>query len=299
MRMGSIRQFRMSALFVAISLLAAVGVMLAVPPATTAAQSEQTGDPENGAELFAQNCATCHGEQGEGRIGARLNDVFVSMNPEADLFQTISQGREGTFMPPWLEQYGGPLTDQQIRDIIAYIESWGTTYEPPVPAPPRPAQEIPPVEEVQGDPNNGYTIFQQNCVACHGEQGEGRIGRNLHQAFASVEPGAYAIDIISNGIDGTLMPAWSQDNGGPLTDQQIQDVAAYVFSFQEPAQARPPGDQPVPVPSSLPLLAVVALSVLVILALGITASRGQRGGLASLEAALGEFLQWGWRIAVV
>ncbi len=272
------RLFRNAALLTISGLLLVLGLMLAGP---AAAQEGGPGDPEQGAELFAENCATCHGQRGEGRIGAQLNDVFVSMNPEADLYNTISQGRPGTFMPPWHVDHGGVLTEVEIHDIIAYIESWGTTYEPSEPLPPRPAQEIPPVAAVDGDPNNGFTIYQQNCVACHGEEGEGRIGRNLHEAFDSIAPGAYAIDVISTGIDGTLMPAWEQEHGGPLTGDDINDVAAYVLSIQEEGGGRPPtGEQPAPLGSTWPLLLVVVLSVLVILALGITAGRGSRGGTA-------------------
>ncbi len=260
-------------LYLPVTSLLVLSLLIAAP---AAAQQESTGDPERGAALFAQNCAVCHGEKGEGRIGAELNDVFVSMNPDAALYQTISQGRPGTFMPAWGEASGGPLSDQDIADIIAYIESWGTTYEPPAPAPPRPQVEIPPVPEVSGDPNNGYTVFQQNCAACHGESGEGRIGANLTAAFAAIEPGAYAISVISNGVDGSLMPAWSQASGGPLTEQQINDVAAYLISIQRPP-TQPPGEV-VGRGNALPLVIVGVVVVALIVALGIAANRRQRAG---------------------
>jgi mono/diheme cytochrome c family protein len=245
-------------------------LLIAVPAAAQGGE----GDPERGAALFAQNCAVCHGQTGEGRIGAELNDVFVSMSPDAALYQTISEGRAGTFMPAWGEASGGPLTDQDIADIIAYVESWGTTFEPPAPAPPRPQVEIPPVPEVDGDPNNGYTVFQQNCVACHGESGEGRIGANLTAAFAAIEPGAYAISVISEGVDGTLMPAWSQASGGPLSEQEINDAVAYLISIQR--HPAPTGGEEVGRGSALPLVIVGVLAVVLIAALGISVNRRQR-----------------------
>jgi mono/diheme cytochrome c family protein len=229
------------------------------------------GDPVRGAQLFAQNCATCHGAKGEGRVGATLNKVFVSMNPTAQLKEIITNGRSGTMMPTWGKSKGGPLSDQDIDDIVAYIESWGKTYEPPAPVPPQPPEHIPPVAQVTGDPNKGYTIYQQNCAACHGAKGEGRIGATLTTAFPSIAPGAFAIATIQRGISGTKMPAWSQANGGPLTDDQINDVAAYVLSLQHQPAERP-GEVVQPA-SAWPLVAVGAGVVVVIVALGVAVAR--------------------------
>jgi mono/diheme cytochrome c family protein len=249
--------------------------LLLVPFAATYAQ-ESEGDPQAGALTYAENCAVCHGAQGEGRIGATLNDVFVTLDADAMLTEVIDQGREGTLMPAWSESYGGPLTDEEIANVIAYIESWGTTYEPPVPAPPRPAVVIPPVAEVDGDPNVGYTLFQQNCAVCHGEDGGGRIGTNLTNAFAAIEPGAFAVETISQGVEGTYMPAFAQSNGGPLTAQEIDDVAAYVLSQQHPA--RVPSGEVVQTASGLPLLILGVAVVVIVVALGVSVSRGSREG---------------------
>jgi hypothetical protein len=30
-------------------------------------------------------------------------------------------------MPAWWNEYGGPLTDQQIAEVVAYIRSWEKT----------------------------------------------------------------------------------------------------------------------------------------------------------------------------
>ena len=255
-----------------------IGLMAAVGPAR--AQDATPGgpgnDPVKGAELFAENCAVCHGAKGEGRVGATLNKVFVSMNPDVELRQIITNGRSGTLMPTWGQSKGGPLSDEEIGDLVAYIKSWGKTYEPPAPVPPVPAEVIPPVPQVTGDPNKGYTLFQQNCAACHGKQGEGRIGANLRDAFPSIAPGAFAIETIKRGISGTKMPAWSQANGGPLTDDEINDVAAFVLSLQHNPVARP--GEIIGSGSSLPLILVGVLSVVIIVALGVAVNRRQKQG---------------------
>lgn len=54
---------------------------------------------------------------------------------------TIEQGRtngvigDGDDMPTWLQKYGGPLTDQQISDILAYLQTIQKPVKAPSPAP--------------------------------------------------------------------------------------------------------------------------------------------------------------------
>lgn len=251
--------------------LLALPIVLFGLAAGPARAQDSGGDPDNGATLYAENCVVCHGPNGEGRAGAELNDVFATIAPDVFLEQVISRGRDGTFMPAWNEDYGGPLTPAEVDDIVAYIESWGTTVEPPLPAPNPPTQVIPPVPEVDGDPNAGFVVYSENCQACHGPSGEGRIGAQLQEAFAAIEPGAFAITTISRGIEGSLMPPFAQDNGGPLSDQQIDDVAAYVLSFQHPAGPAPAGEvvgRASGWPLAFALLAVLILLVALGLVLG-------------------------------
>jgi mono/diheme cytochrome c family protein len=262
---------------VRVELIVVILLGLLLIPFTPVNAQDGEGNPDAGAITYAENCAVCHGEHGEGRIGATLDDVFVTLDADTMLTQVISSGREGTLMPAWSEANGGPLNDTEIANVIAYIESWGTTYEPPVPAPPKPAVVIPPVAEVDGDPNVGYTLFQQNCAVCHGEDGRGRVGATLTTTFSGIEPGAFAVETISTGVEGTYMPAFAQSNGGPLTDQQINDVAAYVLSQQHPASAPPPAEVTQPA-SGLPLLAVAVAAIVIIVALGVSVSKGNSEG---------------------
>lgn len=262
---------RMRHLLPALVLLALAVLLLGL---AGPAAAQDAGDPERGAELYVENCLVCHGPQGEGRAGASLNNVYGGISPDAALTATISQGVQGTFMPAWHEDNGGPLNGTEIADIVAYIESWGTAVEPVAPAPRPPAEEIPPVEEVDGDPNAGYVIFQENCVACHGEDGEGRVGATLTTAFAGIAPGEIALETIRRGVEGALMPPFAQEQGGPLTDEQVNDVAAYVLSIQH--EASPPPVQVTGRGSALPLVLVGLATVIVIVALGVAVQR--RGG---------------------
>lgn len=212
----------------------------------------QTPDPElieQGARLYLDNCAVCHGAQGQGRVGATLAKNWPSIRPELTVRTIIAQGVPGSVMPAWGEQYGGPLSDQQIEALVAYILSWQTGGAPDLA--PRPTYTarppISPVPEVEGDPNAGAVLFADNCALCHGPDGEGRIGAPLAKDWPSIRPDLDVRAIISQGVPGSVMPAWSQANGGPLSDQEINHLTAFVLS--RPAstvQQVTPVSEPVP-----------------------------------------------------
>lgn len=252
-----------------------LGLLVVALAAAGPVVAQDGGDPENGAALYASNCLVCHGPNGDGRVGATLDQVFATIDTDTFLTEAISRGIQGSMMPAWSESFGGPLAPEEIQDIVAYIESWGTAVEPPVPAPNPPPREIPPVPEVDGDPEAGYVVYAQNCVACHGPEGEGRIGATLDRPFAAISPDAFVVQTISRGIEGSMMPPFAQENGGPLTEGQINDVAAYVFSFQRTAPPTATEEQ-VGRGSALPLIFVLLGSLVVIVALGLSVQ--PRGG---------------------
>jgi hypothetical protein len=45
------------------------------------------------------------------------------------------------------------------------------------------------------------------------------------------------------------MPAWSSDNGGPLSDAEINNLVAYIMTFP-PVESNPPEAQPTPEPAA-------------------------------------------------
>ena len=87
---------------------------------------------ENGASLYSQGCASCHGENGVGVEGlgtALANSPQVAVLTESEMFAIIRDGRAadapnnrtGIAMPASGAQEN--LTDEQIVDIILYIQS--------------------------------------------------------------------------------------------------------------------------------------------------------------------------------
>ncbi|MBE9552829.1 MAG: cytochrome-c oxidase, cbb3-type subunit III [Proteobacteria bacterium] len=78
----------------------------------------------NGAEIFAENCAACHGESGEGNaeLGApRLSDaIWLYGGDKATIVETITNSRGGV-MPAW----GTRLDEVTVKQLAIYVHSLG------------------------------------------------------------------------------------------------------------------------------------------------------------------------------
>lgn len=92
-------------------------------------------DVSRGAALFAQYCQQCHGINGQGLTGPKLNgNPAVNKLSDADVLRIISGGIANTadpsqlLMPAWLEDFGGPLTQTDIQYLFALIRSADPDY---------------------------------------------------------------------------------------------------------------------------------------------------------------------------
>jgi mono/diheme cytochrome c family protein len=103
------------------------------------------------------------------------------------------------------------------------------------------------VRQTTENAERGGFLFARNCSSCHGLTGKGIAERGgLPGAPLNVEsnrstsPGELnAIQAryrytIACGRVGTLMPAWSQDQGGPLNDFQIDQLLALITGTMPP-----------------------------------------------------------------
>jgi mono/diheme cytochrome c family protein len=155
---------------------------------------------EDGAELFANNCSTCHGINGDaaecfdtagnqiGCAGLPLNSAallcgepsarMVQLNwagTKFDLiYQTVSAGRVGTLMPTWSQEFGGPMEPHQIEEVTQYVMNWGAPgaelcaegAEVVTVEWPETFAELP-----AGSADNGPALYEvtYGCQACHGD----------------------------------------------------------------------------------------------------------------------------------
>jgi mono/diheme cytochrome c family protein len=153
---------------------------------STVQQTEvsSTAAPSSGAtlteaELYAQNCARCHSDNGVGEIGPSLVN-----NPRLeDAAWTIRRIAIGGLGMP---AYGYRLTNEQLAGVTNYIRtnfenSYGEVTLQEVTS----IVEQLPQTEVQPAPANletaslGQQRYTQLCTACHGLQGGGGGGPPL------------------------------------------------------------------------------------------------------------------------
>lgn len=76
----------------------------------------------------------------------------------------------------------------------------------------------------------GAAVFKQNCVACHGDRGQGVVGPNLTDAYWL--HGGKARDIYTNISVGVIekgMPAWKPTLGST----RVKDAVAFVLSIRD------------------------------------------------------------------
>ena len=96
--------------------------------------------------------------------------------------------------------------------------------------------KVPMPKGLKGDAGKGRQFYMSNCFACHGVKGDGN-GPRAH--FNTPRPRDFTSEAsrrmlnrerlfnsITKGKVGTVMPAW----GKVLTDQQIANIAEFVFS---------------------------------------------------------------------
>ncbi len=77
--------------------------------------------------------------------------------------------------------------------------------------------------------DDAMTLYAENCSVCHGIAGEG-IGSMppLDNPGLRESDSDTLFKIIGRGLYGTSMPAWSKEDGGPLSDYQIDELVVLL-----------------------------------------------------------------------
>lgn len=155
------------------------------------------------AEVFASQCASCHGPSGEGtHLGPHI------LNPVAGFAHYVARtgrnemGYSGA-MPSFTAE---AVSDEQLTAIIDWLRS---------------AEK----------PTTGAELYERFCTHCHGADAKsGRVGKNVAK-----EAGEGANEIrehVRQGHGGTdygdrkeYMPAWPVSE---LTNPEVDAIAAYL-----------------------------------------------------------------------
>ena len=173
-------------------------------------------------------CGFCHGDDGRATsptTNALSNAHFLASASDEFLRLSTIYGRPGTPMSPWGEVQGGPLSDAQVDNIVAYIRQWQTT----------PSVDVD-IGDVDGGALLGQSVYNVFCDDCHGADGEGVTAVSLNNPwFHEVASDGFIRYAIEEGRPGTSMPAYADQ----LNDVQIDNLVAYIRSWRTDPNAEP------------------------------------------------------------
>src|SRR5271167_4035436 len=185
--------------------------------------------------LYSQNCAGCHGAEGQKGPAMALSDpVYLAIVDDDTVRSTVSKGRPGTAMSAFAQKEGGMLTDEQINAIIRGIrERWSKpNVLAGVSAPPYAAK-------APGSSQQGEAVYTTFCASCHGAGARGgpKAGSVTNTAYLSLISDQGLRTIVIAGRPDFGAPDWRNNvPGHPMTDQEITDVVAWLTA-QRPAHS--------------------------------------------------------------
>ena len=173
-----------------------------------------------GASTFKVRCATCHGSGAQGSSGfPNLNDNswLWGGNPE-EILQTITHGvrdmtdkdTRNSQMPAF--GHDNILKPEEISAVANYV------------------RQISKQSADEALATTGAKLFANNCVACHGEKGEGKKefgAPQLNDAIWFYKSDINAITAQINNPRHGMMPAW----GSRLGNVTVKELTAYVHSL--------------------------------------------------------------------
>ncbi|RAI59895.1 cytochrome-c oxidase, cbb3-type subunit III [Roseicella frigidaeris] len=194
----------------------------AATPAAIAADPELRNFALAGGRIaFANNCAACHGAGGQGAAGGfptLADDDWLYGGSFEDIHFTITHGvrngedpeARGIAMPRFLAD--GILKPDQVGDVTDYVLSLSGQAADAAAA------------------GRGEALFAENCVACHGEKGEGN--REMGAPRLSDQVWLYGGDRASvlrsvSFAHAGVMPAW----GKRLDPAIINMLTVYVHAL--------------------------------------------------------------------
>src|SRR5258708_5352925 len=108
----------------------------------------------NGAAMFRNRCAGCHGPDAHGYLGPDLTSFWAAGGTDARMFDIVRRGVPGTEMIGADPQR---VLDKDIWQTPAYVRTLSAV---PAAAP-------------TGDAANGERIFKAQCSSCHRVDGRG------------------------------------------------------------------------------------------------------------------------------
>jgi mono/diheme cytochrome c family protein len=93
------------------------------------ASSARADDVQAGKTVYVQQCMICHGISGKGngpsgkKLDPKPTDFTKAVANDEEWFKATKLGTKAIGKSNGMEAYSAKLTDQQIRDVLAYVKS--------------------------------------------------------------------------------------------------------------------------------------------------------------------------------
>ena len=207
----------------------ACGIALAQPPSgvTRPTGVQNRSLVEQGSQLYAANCSSCHGIDGRGVINPPQGGIgnIKGRGPSLRGVGALAADfylRTG-YMPlrkPDEQPYRTRVlfSDREIRAMTAYVASLGKG--PPVPAP----------QPQTGSLSKGLHLFTEHCAGCHQVVAEGGY---VTDARVPLLKGGVTPTQIAEAvrIGPYYMPKFSAK---AISDKDLNSIIAYVQASKQP-----------------------------------------------------------------
>lgn len=189
-----------------------------------------TPDLENGIDVY-EVCAACHLTEGWGTKEGTFPQLAGQL--KGVLIKQLADIREGNRDNPTMYPFALPesIGDvQALADVVAYIEK----------LPMNPDNGKGEWAEGTAEFTQGQQLYKDNCVKCHGEQGEG----NLKEFFPLIQGQHYnymlrQFEWIRDGKRRNSNPEMVEQIKA-FTDKDMQMVINYVSRIQVPKEKLAP-----------------------------------------------------------
>lgn len=210
--------------------LAAPALCEAQPPSGIVRPTTEPSSPsvQLGAELYAGNCASCHGIAGAGITKPRPGAGGIL--GEGPSLRGVGAQAADFYLRMGLMPLSGPheepergrvlFSDKEIRSLVEYVASLG------------PGPGIPYPNVKAGNLATGLQVFTQHCAGCHQI-----VGRGGFVTGARVPPlqQLNATEVAEAVRVGPfLMPRF---NSGQISSSQLGSLVKYVLSTARPDNA--------------------------------------------------------------
>lgn len=207
---------------------AAAGIAIAQPPSGVVRPGgqERKALVEQGAQLYAGNCSTCHGIDGRGVISPARPGAG-GIKGQGPPLQGVGAQAADFYLRTGYMPLGNPheqpesnqvkLTNKEIKSLVAYVASLG--HGPAIPHP----------DPATGDISDGQELFTENCAGCHQLEGRGGFVTGARvPPLQNVRAQRIAEAV---RIGPYLMPRFSKSQ---LSNSQLNSIIRYVESTNHP-----------------------------------------------------------------